>query len=371
MPFPLTSALRGTVLVVGGVYVDIINLVEAFPEEDTACRSLSTTKTRGGNAANTAVVLSQLFRGTSNTQTQSEASVGGESISAARCTGSHALAVEWLGLVPSVSHLDSAFALAALNAEGVQTARAEEAGGEAGQPTAYILVSAANGSRTIVSTRNGLRELSPTHFARTIAEKPEHTCWCHLECREMPAVLHMARAFAKHRTADSPSSPALLSVEIEKPSMKPSGLLPLLALCDVVFLSREFLETHADEISRGAADGDEALAIRLMRAFASLAQLSSGVWICAWGAHGAYALDVSNGTAYFQAAVKHEEKRVVDTVGAGDTFIAATTYALALGANVAQALSCACCVAGEKVTHQGFSSESLAAAVPRDMPWMQ
>jgi len=187
----------------------------------------------------------------------------------------------------------------------------------------------------------------------------------------MPAVLHMARAFVKHRTADSPSSPALLSVEIEKPSMKPSGLLPLLALCDVVFLSREFLETHADEISRGAADGDEALAIRLMRAFAALAQLSSGVWICAWGAHGAYALDVSNGTAYFQAAVTHEEKRVVDTVGAGDTFIAATTYALALGATVAQALSCACCVAGEKVTHQGFASESLAAAVPQDMPWMQ
>ena len=50
-----------TYLIVGGLYVDHIHTVESYPEEDTAIRALATRRSRGGNAATSAVVLSQLL----------------------------------------------------------------------------------------------------------------------------------------------------------------------------------------------------------------------------------------------------------------------------------------------------------------------
>ena len=52
-----------TYLIVGGLYVDHIHTVESYPEEDTAIRALATRRSRGGNAATSAVVLSQLLGG--------------------------------------------------------------------------------------------------------------------------------------------------------------------------------------------------------------------------------------------------------------------------------------------------------------------
>ena len=59
------------------------------------------------------------------------------------------------------------------------------------------------------------------------------------------------------------------------------------------------------------------------------------------------------------------EGGAVDSVGAGDTFIAALIFALSRGAEPAQALRCGCAVAGRKVTQRGFSG--LASAVPEEV----
>ena len=48
------------ILTVGIATLDIINRVARYPAEDTEIRALGQHRQRGGNASNTAVVLSQL-----------------------------------------------------------------------------------------------------------------------------------------------------------------------------------------------------------------------------------------------------------------------------------------------------------------------
>ena len=48
------------ILAVGIATLDIINTVETYPHEDSEVRVLTQRKTRGGNATNSLVVLSQL-----------------------------------------------------------------------------------------------------------------------------------------------------------------------------------------------------------------------------------------------------------------------------------------------------------------------
>ena len=226
MRLPLPSAARGRVLVVGGLYIDVVSEVAEFPREDSACRALATWRSRGGNASNTAVVLAELL---------------GE-----------AGRVAWMGAVPSEDDPDTAFVLEAMRVVGVDTRSLEPVGGDAGQPRAIIVLSRATGTRTIISSRQGLRELSPTHFARALDAAYASNaapCWVHFECRELPSVLHCAEAVARARgEAASP----LVSLEVEKPHMSPHALAPLLPLCDVVFLSKEWTLAQAGALQARA-----------------------------------------------------------------------------------------------------------------------
>ena len=102
-----------TYLIVGGLYVDHIHTVESYPEEDTAIRALATRRSRGGNAATSAVVLSQLLGGARGD-------------------------VVRLMCAAPVSDPDTAFALASLAHEaGVDASLREEFDG-VGQPAAVV-----------------------------------------------------------------------------------------------------------------------------------------------------------------------------------------------------------------------------------------
>ncbi|KAJ1617822.1 Ribokinase-like protein [Pavlovales sp. CCMP2436] len=292
-----------------------------------------------------------------------------------------------MGVVPSRQNADSAFVLAELASDGVESSLLEEVGGvDVGQPTAYIMLARDTGSRTIISTRNHLRELSIGHFARALARADEQLaapggvygdpCWVHLECREMPAVLRMAEAYRAHTPSAAARHPRVLSLEVEKPHLAPSELLPLFALCDAIFLSREFLERNQEAILGGADGGgsatpggssatpNEHLALRCLRALLAQTPGCRALWVVGWGALGAFALDSVTRTGHFQPAFPPE--RVVDSVGAGDTFIAAAIYALACGAGTEQTLRCACAVAGAKVGRTGFDNIARAATFPVD-----
>ena len=72
--------------------------------------------------------------------------------------------------------------------------------------------------------------------------------------------------------------------------------------------------------------------------------------ICAWGEDGA-AASSPDGTV---SCPIFKQDNVVDTRGAGDTFIASTIAALSRGKTLERAIMFGCQVAGAKVGIQGF-----------------
>lgn len=77
----------------------------------------------------------------------------------------------------------------------------------------------------------------------------------------------------------------------------------------------------------------------------------SATLFCTWGEQGATAL-LSNGKLIHASALPVHD--VVDTVGAGDTFIAGIIFCLSRKLNTLTALKFACEVASRKVAQKGF-----------------
>jgi len=280
--------------------------------------------------------------------------------------------VSLVGTVPTLEDPDTAAAVATFRAEGVDVSLLEEVGGNS-LPTSVILSSLDTGARTMISTRHGVRELAPQHFAealqRALAEQEDlgKPCWCHLECRQAPEVmLQMAEAW---HGAESPASDASvrrpLSLEVAKPSYGPESLLPLLRMCDYAFFSQEFIEASRGELLNGSDaaregpavpgaswDWQQHVALCCLRALSVRAGSVQAVWVCMWGKLGSFALDTSSGRDFYEPAVAVE--KVVESAHAGDTFIAAFIHATSRGADVASALCCSSAVAGHKVQQVGF-----------------
>lgn len=78
----------------------------------------------------------------------------------------------------------------------------------------------------------------------------------------------------------------------------------------------------------------------------------SGVVICAWGEDGAAAY---TGSHDIVTSSVFSPERVIDTLGAGDTFNAATVLALNSGKSLKEAITYGCRVAGAKCGMRGYN----------------
>ena len=331
--------------------LDEIHEVDRYPEEDSACRALDIQRRRGGNAGNAAFVLAQLL-----------------------LRGDGGCRVRWAGVVPRDAD-DATFVLDALAASGVDTSLREEVA-EGGMPTAVIIKSRATGSRTIVSSRRGMRELSVEHFYSTVLPSAAATprLWTHFEVRETASCLEMVRASAAARR-EGRREGWRLSCEVEKPAFGVDAVAPFLAFVDVAFLSKEWVLRHGPALieSDGAAQyqttelSETHLAVHALRALVGAVPRTSSMsaptstgspalWIVAWGALGAFALSHYR-LPHYAPAISID--RVLDSTGAGDTFNAAVITALSRGASPTEALRVGCHVAGRKVAVEGFEGLSL------------
>eukprot|EP00947_MAST-08B_sp_MAST-8B-sp1_P003794 g3794.t1 len=306
-----TASASPRLLAVGLVCCDIVNEVEAYPEEDGACRAVGQAVVRGGNASNTLTVCAQLGLDCSLIATVAAAAPGSE--------------------VAGAAFLAADMARCSIDASRCVAVDAPV------PPTSYITSSRLTGSRTIVHY-NTLRELKAEEVVGSGAFGKElRWSWIHFEGRNAAETATMMAAAA--------DSGAAVSVELEK---NRPGLRDLLPLADVVFLSREWAEVN------GHADAGSCL-----RQIAGLPGVRPRArLICAWGKDGAYGLDMSE-KGPGQRRVYHQKAfpppRVVDTIGAGDTFNAAVINALARGRTFRDALDDGCRIAGEKVGRKGFA----------------
>lgn len=288
------------ILCVGIAALDIINLVDHYPAEDEELRARSQRVARGGNAANTAAVLAQLGQ-----------------------------RVDFLGML--AEEPDGRRIEQDLLERGVSTRHCPRRAGKA--PTSYILLNEASGSRTIVHYRD-LPELDYDHFTGVPVERFD---WLHFEGRHVAETRRMLE-HARRRMVDQP-----MSVEIEKERPDIEALYPL---ADVLLFSRAFV--------RGRGLDDPQAWLERARAQAPQALL-----VCTWGEQGAYALDLAGEWHHSPA---FPPPRVVDTVGAGDTFNAGFIDAMLSGRTPAEALSAGCRLAGRKVGQIGF--DGLGPASP-------
>lgn len=282
------------ILAIGIATLDIVNLVSEYPSEDSEVRALSQRVSRGGNATNTLVVLSQLGH---------------------RCS--------WGGVL--AADADSTPILADLHAHAIDLSHCRRLS-DGKNPVSYILLSQATGTRSIVHYRD-LPEFDAADFARIDLAGFD---WLHFEGRNAAATRRMLERVRRER----PELP--LSLEIEKPR---PGIEDLFGLADLLLFSRAY--------AAASGHADASALLRYARGLAPRADL-----VCSWGADGAHALGRDGRNA---ASPAFPPPRVVDTLGAGDTFNAAIIDARLRGCTLEQALGDACRLAGRKCGQHGLA----------------
>ena len=282
------------ILVVGIATLDVVNTVDGYPGEDEEVRALAQRLARGGNGANTAVVLRSLGH---------------------QCAFAGVLTDDWGGRWVRRSLKESGV--------DIRTCRMHSPGQI---PTSYIALNRRNGSRTIVH----FRDLPEFSFDDFLASDPCRYDWCHFEGRNIGETLKMLH-YLRQACADIP-----VSIEIEK--RRPDNEERLMDQGDVLFFSRGYA------LGRGFTDGTAFL--RAMRE-----KVSPRLLICPWSAEGAFALSAENELFTAPAFLPSP---VVDTIGAGDVFNAGMIHGLLNQLGLDLSLEAACRLAGRKCGQEGF-----------------
>ncbi len=285
----------GRILAVGNATLDVINVVDDYPQEDQEVRATSQQFRRGGNACNTLAVLSQL---------------GNE------CS--------WAGTL--ANEPDAAMILADLDAHNINYSAVHTS--EHGKvPTSYVSLSRLSGSRTIVH----YRDLPEYRFADFLRIDLNTLDWLHFEGRNIDELQQMMA----HARADQPN--LLISLEVEKPR---AGIEELFNYADLILFSKEY----------ALHNGHHNLQSFLQR---MATQKRDAMISCTWGEKGASAIN-----AYGQLchAPAFAPALVVDTLGAGDTFNAVMIDQLLQGHSLEMALIEASRLAGKKCGRYGLDN---------------
>jgi len=287
------------ILGIGNVTIDIVHSLTAYPAENDEVRCDSRVVCRGGNTANTLVVLGQLGH---------------------RCSLAGVL----------TDDVDGHFVRDDLAVAGVETLHCRTVSRGA-MPVSTVILNTTTGSRTIIHHRD-LPEYRPADF-RAI---PLQDCdWLHFEGRDPDALAAMLGWVRKHY----PAIP--VSLEIEKPR---DGIEALFSQADVLLFSGDYARHHGY---------DEPAA--LLRNVSHL--LPGADLYCTWGDAGPVSMDRA-GAEYSQCALATGP--VVDTLGAGDVFNAGVIDGYLGGRDMHGILHQACTLAGRKCSRTGFAGLTAA-----------
>ncbi|XP_034515645.1 ketohexokinase isoform X2 [Ailuropoda melanoleuca] len=160
--------------------------------------------------------------------------------------------------------------------------------------------------------------------------------WIHIEGRNASEQVRMLQRIEQHNATRPPGQRIRVSVEVEKPREE---LFQLFGYGDVVFVSKDVAK-HLG--FRSAGEALRGLYGRVRK---------GAVLICAWAEEGADALGPDGRLLHSDA---FPPPRVVDTLGAGDTFNASVIFSLSQGKSMQEALRFGCQVAGKKCGLQGY-----------------
>lgn len=278
------------ILLVGTATLDLVFDLAHHPHPDEEMRARGLRTCRGGNAANSAVVLARLGH-----------------------------APDFLGVLaeaPETAVIERDF-----SAHGVGFDHCPRLPGR--PPTSSIYLS--GGGRSIVHYRD-LPELEARHFAALDLAGYD---WLHFEGRNVDELARMLEHVHRHH----PRLP--VSLELEKPR---DGIEALLDKAGLLLCSRGYARHHGYDDPAG-----------FLGWLGGRAPQAMGV--VAWGERGAWGRGPAGEACHAPAAPL---ARVVDSLGAGDTFNAAMIAARLARRPLHQALTDACLLAGSKCASPGL-----------------
>lgn len=183
---------------------------------------------------------------------------------------------------------------------------------------------------------NELPEMTVDEFRSAVAGLDLAQTWFHFEGR-IPDIIHTCIQDLRARC------PAVkINVEVEKPGRQ--GLIEVAAEADVVFFSRTWAQSCGFEHCVPFLEAQRSRLPGVQAMFVT------------WGDEPAAALDRASGEVVL--CRPSQVPQVLDTVGAGDTFIAGALYDLISmdgDWNLKQTLDSATNLAGLKVQQEGFN----------------
>ncbi|XP_001599395.1 ketohexokinase [Nasonia vitripennis] len=275
------------ILCVGLSCLDIVQLCKHYPEEDTDQRCIDFRYQRGGNASNNCTVISQFGQ-----------------------------PCEFLGVLSNEQF--SRFLQDDMRKHKIDFSHCPMVE-DGGCPTSVVVLSMSTGSRTIIHHNQNHAEITLQDFEKL---NLEDYSWVHFEGRNIAEVLLMMQHIENYNRSLAQTSsegddkfthhhlPITISVELEK--MRPE-LLDLLPYADVAFVSKDFAEC------RGYVNMSETL-----KNVSQDAKTGATIF-SAWGDRGAMARAPDGSIVQSPAFPPH---KIIDTLGAGDTFNASILYYL-------------------------------------------
>ncbi|BFZ05812.1 hypothetical protein BsWGS_08851 [Bradybaena similaris] len=321
-----SSQKKKKVLCVGNVCLDLINVAQEYPQEDSDQKGLEHYWQRGGNATNNCTVLSIL-----------------------------SVPCEFMGVLGNQG-AEARWIQDDYDKFGIKTTNCVTKPVQNSVATAII--SQVTGSRTILYYPRDRPELTYNEFHENFHGDFTPYSWVHFELgRSVDETSHMIDDVVAFnnvhnlpRAPDSQRQRVIISVEYEKPELKnPESEM---GKADIVFLSKDVAKFRGYSNAVLAVEGLQHLC------------KDGAVLVCAWGDAGA-AARYRDQTLTAPALT---DIKVVDTLGAGDTFIAGFISRLwkngwacadCVGRDtessiIANAIQYACVLAGLKCTMFGY-----------------
>ena len=300
-----TTSSTTKILVVGLTTIDIINVCDHYPVEDEDMQVTFQHWVKGGNAANTSTVLSQHKN----------------------------IVVNLLSCLSGKA--ENHFVIDQLHKSGVNLEFCPVYDNKY-FPTSSCIINEKSGTRTILNCSNNFPAPRVEDFCKIDIQKYD---WIHFEGRNFPAVGRMIDYVLKQR--DRP----IISGEMEKPKRLLDLDKYILCTVDVLFVSKDIAR------AKGFSSASETV-----QNISTDARIQAKFIICPWGEHGAAAAErLDDGWKFCQCKATNL-KRVVDTLGAGDTFIAGVISSLVTGKTIKSSIEYGCLLAGRKCAQIGFDN---------------
>jgi len=279
-------------LIVGNCILDQIWKIDQFPQEDAEFRAQARLQQLGGNASNTASILTRL---------------------------GHQVEL----MTQLADDADASWLRQQLEGKGIQVSQCQPVKGSI-TPLSSIWLNSKNGSRTICHYRD-LPELSLKQLKLIQADAYQ---WIHFEGRNIPVLLEYLPELQNRYEVP-------ISLEIEKPREHIEALLPYV---NVVIISNDYLKHR------------QIKAVDRMDEFTKInPQLKI---VMTQGSNGLIARSAAGEMINMQAV---GVDKVIDSIGAGDSFIAGLISRMSQQVEFDQALTFANKLAASKVQHLGMN----------------